>query len=193
MAGKIPKTIFALVKPAVWSLASRLLILTTDRRGSKTHQPTVATFYETGLVTALYESLLMSPVLAHLDIRQEMPPDRTGARGAPVRVDLWLRAHNGGKPTMIEVGDFSVGKVHNDLKKLAKLNPKGTNWFLAFFRGDNDLSEFVLLELLSTSFNRKNGLKTKKVRMDKSLVQVFDVHRPNHPADKFGVALLRGL
>ena len=32
MAGKIPRTIFALVEPAVWSLAARLLILTTDRK-----------------------------------------------------------------------------------------------------------------------------------------------------------------
>jgi hypothetical protein len=72
MAGKIPRTIFALVEPAVWSLAARLLILTTDRRGSAKYQPTVGTFYETGIVTALYEALLMSPVLAHLDIRHEM-------------------------------------------------------------------------------------------------------------------------
>ena len=57
MAGKIPRTVFALTEPAVWALAARLLILTTGRKGSKEHQPTVATFYETGIVTALYEAV----------------------------------------------------------------------------------------------------------------------------------------
>lgn len=134
MAGKIPRTIFALVEPAVWSLAARLLILTTDRQGSKKHQPTVATFYETGIVTALYEALLMSPELAHLEIRHEMGFKTTVGKGAPKQVDLWLRPHNGGHPIMIEAGDFGVGKVHRDLAKLKTLNSNGTNWFLAFFR-----------------------------------------------------------
>jgi hypothetical protein len=178
------------VEPAVWSLAARLLILTTDRKGSKKHQPTVATFYETGIVTALYEALLMSPVLAHLDIRHEMPFKSGGGKGAPKQVDLWLRPHNGGHPIMVEAGDFGVGKVHRDLAKLKTLNAKGTNWFLAFFRqspiADDPLGE------LEKSFKRKNGLDHKMVKMEKALVRSFDVYRPAAPPDKFGVALLRG-
>lgn len=127
MAGKIPRTIFALVEPAVWSLAARLLILTTGRKGSKKHQPIVATFYEAGVVTALYEALLMSPVLAHLEIRHEMPFKTSAGKGAPKQVGRWLRPHNGGNPIMIEAGDFEVGKVHRDLEKLKSLNSKGTN------------------------------------------------------------------
>lgn len=190
MVGKIPRTIFALVEPAVWSLAARLLILTTDRPGSKKHQPTVSTFYETGLVTALYEALLMSPMLAHLEIRHEMSFEKLQGRGAPKRVDLWLRPHNGGRAIMIEVGDFGVKKVHSDLAKLKVLNPKGTIWFLAFFRKEpaaaNPYCE------LKKSFDRGNGLDTAKVIMSKPLVRSFDVYRPNSKPDKFGAALLRG-
>jgi hypothetical protein len=170
MAGKIPRTIFAL--------------------GSTKHQPTVATFYETGIVTALYEALLMSPVLAHLEIRHEMAYKTTAGKGAPKQVDLWIRPHNGGCPIMIEAGDFGVGKVHKDLAKLKTLNAKGTNWFLALFRylptAADPLSE------LTKSFQRSNGLDHSKVKMEKSLVRTFEVFRPGAEADKFGVALLRG-
>lgn len=191
MAGKIPRTVFALTEPAVWSLAARLLILTTDRKGSKEYKPTVATFYETGIVTALYEAMLMSPVLAHLDIRHEMCFKTTKGKGAPKQVDIWFRPHNGGDPTMIEAGDFAVGKVHDDLAKLAKLNPKGDNWFLAFFRRE-PISADPLAEL-KRSFKRTNGLDDSKVKMDRALVRSFDVFRPNEKPDKFGVALLRGI
>jgi len=192
MAGKIPQTILTLVEPAMWSLAARLLILTTDRKGSKKHQPTVATFYETGIVTSLYEALLMSPVLAHLDIRHEMAFKTTAGKGAPQRVDLWLRPHNGGTPIMIEAGDFSVGKVHKDLAKLKKLNSKGTNWFLALFREGSAAAK--PLEELENSFRRGNGLDDTKVKMEKSLVQSFEVFRPGGGVpDKFGMALLRGI
>lgn len=190
MAGKIPRTVFSLVEPAVWSLAARLLVLTTDRIGSKKHQPTVATFYETGIVTSLYEALLMSPVLAHLEIRHEMGFKSTEGKGAPKQVDLWLRPHNGGRPIMIEAGDFGVGKVHRDLSKLKMLNRKGTNWFLAFFR-QGLIATNPLIEL-EKSFQRKNGLDYTKVVMEKSLVRSFDVFRPGSAPDKFGIALLRG-
>lgn len=192
MAGRIPRTVFSLVEPAVWSLAARLLILTTGRKGSAKHKPTVATFYETGLVTALYEALLMSPALAHLDIRHEMPFKEGTGKGAPKRVDLWLRAHNGGTPTMIEAGDFEPAKVHSDLGKLTKIDPKATRWFLAFFR---DLPAAATpLEVLEKSFSRKGGgLDSKQVELDEALVRSFEVYRPGALPDKFGVALLRGL
>lgn len=51
MAGKIIKTTFELVEPAMWALASKLLILSTERKGAEKHKPSVATFYETGIVT----------------------------------------------------------------------------------------------------------------------------------------------
>jgi hypothetical protein len=191
MPGRIPKTIFALVEPAVWSLAARLLILTTDRRGSARAKPTVATFYETGIVTSLYEAMLMSAVLANYDIRHEEPYKLTTGKGAPKQIDLWLRPHNGGKPIMIEAGDFVPGKVHRDLAKLKHLNLNGTNWFLAFFR--NAPTNADPLAELKRSFKRKNGLDKLKVQLEPSLVRSFDVFRPNRTPDKFGVVLLRGL
>ena len=189
MAGKIPTTIFRLVEPAVWSLAARLLILTTGRKGSAKAKPSVATFYETGLVTSLYEAMLMSAVLTNYDIRHEEPYKTPGKKGAPKQVDLWLRPHNGGIPILIEAGDFAPGKIHRDLAKLKKLNPKGTNWFLAFFR-KSPKSANPTLEL-ARSFKRKGGLDAKKVKLDKTLVTSFEVFRPNGNPDKFGVALLR--
>jgi hypothetical protein len=189
MAGKVPRTIFALVEPAVWSLAARLLILTTDRKGSAKAKPSVATFYETGIVTSLYEAMLMSAVLSNYDIRHEEPYKKNKSKGAPKQVDLWLRPHNGGIPILIEAGDFSPGKVHADLAKIRKLNPNGTNWFLAFFR-KSPISADPLKEL-QRSFKRKNGLDSKSVKLEKVLVRSFDVFRPNGTPDKFGVALLR--
>ena len=189
MAGKVPKTVFALVEPAVWSLAAQLLILTTGRRGSTKHRPDVSTFYETGIVTSLYQAMLMSPVLANYDIRHEMSFPTPG-KGAPKRVDLWMRPHNGGWPMMIEAGDFGVNKVHSDLDKLQTLNPSGTNWFLAFFRGKD--AENDPFPELKKSFERANGLNGEKVTMERSLVKSFDVYRPNEKPDRFGLALLRG-
>jgi hypothetical protein len=191
MAGNIPRTIFRLVEPAVWSLAARLLILTTDRKGSNESKPTVATFYETGIVTSLYEAMLMSAVLSNYDIRHEERYKVTAGKGAPKQVDLWLRPYNGGNKIMIEAGDFSPGKVHRDLAKLKKLNPKGTNWFLAFFRKE-PVSADPMTEL-ERSFKRKNGLKATLVKLEPSMVSSFDVFRPDGNPDKFGAALLRGL
>ena len=190
MPGKIPTTIFRLVEPAVWTLAARLLILTTDRKGSQKAKPTVATFYETGIVTALYEAMLMSAVLANYDIRHEEPFRSTTGKGAPKRVDLWLRPHNGGNPILIEAGDFAAGKVHGDLAKIKKLNPKGTNWFLAFFRSGAPAAK-PLVEL-NRSLKRKNGISSKHVKLESKLVQSFQVFRPNGVPDAFGVALIRG-
>ena len=189
MAGRIPRTIFRLVEPAVWTLAARLLILTTDRKGSEKSKPTVATFYETGIVTSLYEAMLMSAVLSNYDIRHEEPYKTPGKKGAPKQVDIWLRPHNGGIPILIEAGDFSPGKVHRDLAKLKKLNPSGTNWFLAFFRKPPK-SGSPLLEL-QRSFKRKRGLDSARVKMENVLVTSFVVFRPNGSPDKFGVAMLR--
>lgn len=188
MAGYISKTVISLVEPAVQALAARLFVLTTGRSGSAHFKPTVATFYETGLVTALYEQLLMTPVLRHLEIRHEMPYH--GPVGAPKQVDLWLRHLNGAHPQLIEAGDFAVGKVHRDLAKAKALNPNGANWFLAFFRGEGaDDPDSVI----ATSLSRKNGLDSARVARDPGLVTSFKVYRPGAVPDTFGAVLLRGL
>ncbi|MBI5820324.1 MAG: hypothetical protein HZA88_15255 [Verrucomicrobia bacterium] len=187
----ISQTIFSLVKPAVQSLAGRLFVLTSGRDGSQKYRPTVNTFYETGIVTALYEHLLMSPLLQHLEIRHEMPYH--GPVGAPKRVDLWLRPVNGGHPTLVEAGDFAVGKVHEDLKKISGINPNGTNWFLAFFRDPGETKPQDPWAVLRDSFARANGLDTNHVEADPSLVTHFEVYRPTGDHDTFGVALLKGL
>lgn len=192
MPGKIPTTIFRLAEPAVWSLAARLLILTTDRKGSAKAKPTVATFYETGIVTSLYEAMLMSAALSNYDIRHEEPYKNGSGAGAPKRVDLWLRPHNGGTPILIEAGDFSTKKVHDDLAKIKKLNPKGDNWFLALFRSGKGAED--PLSLLEHSFSMKTkGLNKTLVKLEPKLVHSFPVFRPNGKPDSFGVALLRGL
>ncbi len=186
----IPETIFSLVQPAVQALAARLFVLTSGRKGSIKYRPTVNTFYETGIVTALYEHLLMSPILQHLEIRHEMPYH--GPVGAPKRVDLWLRPVNGGNPILIEAGDFAVGKVHNDLAKIKAINPNGTNWFLAFFRDPKKTNPGDPLTVLMNSLAHGAGLDPAKVEVDQTLVTHFEVYRPTGDHDTFGVALIRG-
>lgn len=183
-------TLLSLVQPAVYAVAARLFVLTTDRAGSKKYKPTVATFYETGLITSLYEQMLMCPTFQHLDIRHEMPYQ--GPIGAPERVDLWARHLNGAHPQLIEAGDFSVKKVHDDLGKAMRLNPNGANWFLAFFRhpgyGAHDPWPVIF-----KSFTRSNGLDPKLVQADQRLAISFLVYRPDGKHDPFGAALFRGI
>jgi hypothetical protein len=118
--------------------------------------------------------MLMTAALSHYEIRHEEPFPGVG-RGAPKRVDLWLRPHNGGNPMLIEAGDFAVGKIHRDLEKIRALNPNGQNWFLAFFRTAS-LNE-DLVGLIKQSFERKNGLDKNKVAYSESLIRTFGVFR----------------
>lgn len=185
----IPHTIASIVQPSVYALAVRLFVLTTGRAGSAKYKPTVSTFYETSLVTSLYEHLLMSPDLAHLDIRHEMP--FPGGSGAPKKVDLWLRPVNGGYAHCIEAGDFGVGKAHSDAAKLSSINPNGSNWFLAFFRSDSAARD--PWGTLTTSFGRSNGLDGSLLAMNDDLTGSFTVYRPNGAHSPFGYSLLRVL
>ena len=183
----IPRTIAVFAQPAVYAVSARLFVLTTDRLGSSQFKPTVATFYETGLVTSLYEHLLMSPTLAHLDIRHEMP--FPGIAGRPKPVDLWLRPANGGFAHCVEAGDFGVRKAHADAAKLRKINPKGSNWFLAFFRGRAEALDPCAT--LDASFQRANKLNHKIVEFDKHLTSSFKVYCLNGVHDSFGYSLLK--
>ena len=173
----------------MYALAVRLFVLTTERAGSASFKPTVSTFYETSLVTSLYEHLLMSPLLAHLDIRHEMP--FPGVAGRPKQVDLWLRPVNGGYAHCIEAGDFGVGKAHADAHKLKAINPNGANWFLAFFRTGEEAKNPLIT--LQNSFKRANGLDKYILKLDENLVKTFEVYRPNGLHSPFGFALLRVL
>jgi hypothetical protein len=119
-----------LIEPAVRSRADQLYVLSGGRPGSKKRKPNITTYYETGLVVALFEYLLMSPKLAHLEICHERAYRATTR---PEQVDIWIKPVNGGIETLIECGDFSPGKVKDDAEKMRRLNPRGVNWFLAFF------------------------------------------------------------
>jgi hypothetical protein len=99
---------------------------------------------------------------------------------------------NGGHPHLIEAGDFSVGKVHMDLAKIASINPNGTNWFLAFFRDPTTTNPNDPWSVLQRSLLHGAGLDGSKVEADQSLVANFEVYRPTGDHDMFGVALLRG-
>jgi hypothetical protein len=191
VAGKVVKTTFELVEPAMWGLASRLLILSTERKGAKKHKPSVSTFYETGIVNALYEAMLMSPALSNQDIRHEMPDKRLpGAKGAPKQVDLWLRPHNGGIPTMIECGDFSSSKVHRDLDKIKKMNPNGQNWFLAFFRDEPHASDPKAC--VAKAFKRRTGgLNARTIHQSRVLYHTFQIYKSKGMYESFGLAMFQ--
>jgi hypothetical protein len=176
------------MEPAAQAVAARLFVLTTRRPGSAKYRPTVATFYETSLVTSLFEFLLMSPVLINLEIRHEMKYKKPGKVGAPKRVDLWLRQPNGGRPHLIEAGDYTAKKVHADLKKLKNLDAQAYRWFLAFFRKQDATDAKTIIETAFTD----TKLDTTVVGFEPSLATTFTVYRPNGTTDSFGVALLRG-
>jgi len=180
-------TVCSSVEPAIYALAVKLFVLTTDRKGSARHKPTVGTFYETGIVTAIYEHLLMMPKLSHLEIRHEMPYQ--GPAGAPKRVDLWIRPPNGGYAHLIEAGDFGVKKIHADLRKIKKLNPRGSNWFLAFFRDSATASDYE--NTIKRSLQRGNGLKPAEVQFNPLWANSFKVYRPNNDYDNFAFAVFK--
>jgi hypothetical protein len=182
----IPRTVFDLVEPAVRSLASRLFVLTGGRAGSAKHKVTITSFYETGIVTALFEFLLMSPELAHLEIRHENPYTATTR---PLQVDLWIRPPKGGYPHLIEAGDFKPQKLKNDAAKMRKLNKKGANWFLAFFREEPDSRKPK--KKLDQARQRKGSLKGKHINIDKRLVRSFSIKLPGQVPIHFGYALIR--
>lgn len=182
----ISKTLMALIEPAIRSRADHLFVLVSGRQGSKKRKPSISTYYETGLVVALYEFLLMSPDLAHLEISHEVKYDK---KTRPEQADLWIRPPNGGHPTLIECGDFTPGKVKADAEKMRRLNPNGTNWFLAFFRDAEGAARDPWQKLKSCR-SRKGSLKGKHLDMSERFTGTFAINLPGQTIH-FGWALIR--
>lgn len=187
--GTIAPVVAKLVQPAVYSLAGRLFVLSSWRAGSKKWKPRVEKLFETGLVTSLYEQMLMCSALSQLDIRREM--NEWSDPKCDIRADLWLRNLGGGLPLIIQAGDFAPTKVHDDLGKARKVNPDGHNWFLAFFRHDQAKAK-VPWQTVEKSFKRKfEGLDSKQVAAAEKLCGTFEVYRPDGEHQSFGYALLK--
>lgn len=187
----IPKTVLCLVQPAVYACAARLYVLTHDRPGSQKAKPNIRSFYETGIVASLYESLLMAPPLADYDIRWEEPHK---INGSTWWVDLWLKNAGGGLPVRIEAKDYSKAGVEEDAKKLIALhqNDKVTSsWVLAFFRDLTSPDPSVVVSTIADSLKRSNGLDPSLVNFDDRLATAFEVYRPDGNHDVFGAALIR--
>jgi hypothetical protein len=208
----VSRAILDLVQPAVTGLAGRLFVLTEGRRGARSAKPNIFTFYETALVHALYETMLMSPKLDAWDIRIE---EKENGKW----IDLWLRRHDGGRPIRIEAGDLPqgvAGKANSDARKLRLLDkgtPAESNWILCFVR---DLQKEIdankrkniqrvrqrkrrlltdgkalLQQRIKKSLVRVNGLDPGLLRFEPKLIRVFTIYRPGAKNDVFGVALLR--
>lgn len=181
----ITKTLKALIEPAVRSRADRLYLLTGGRPGSQKRKPNITNYYETGLVVALYEFLLMAPELAHLEICHERAyPGST----KPEQVDLSIQPVNGGRVTLIECGDFSPKKLKDDLIKMRRLNPDGTNWFLAFFRDPQTASD--PWRKLKECRGRKSSLKGVHIDLAEKFCGSFQIRLPNSTI-QFGYALVK--
>lgn len=182
----ISKSICGAVEPAVLQVANRLFILTSGRAGSVKRKPTISSFYETGIVSAIFEHLLMMPELAHLEIVHEKPYSH---KTKPKQVDIWIRPPNGGYETLVEAGDFSPKKVKNDASKMRQLNPYGTNWFLAFFRSEpNSLDPW---KKLNECRRRKGSLKGCRIELNQRMVDSFTIKLPHRSDVHFGFALIR--
>ncbi len=181
----IPRTVLDSVEPSIRSLSDRLFVLTAGRQGSKKAQIDISSFFETGIVVALFEFLLMTPALAHLEIRHENPYRATTK---PEQVDLWIRAPTGGRAVVIEAGDFSPGKVKNDAKKMRRLNRNGTNWFLALFRDYHAAAPWARI---NSCRRRKGSLKGCHLGLDEKFVRSIVIRLPGRDPIHFGYALIR--
>jgi hypothetical protein len=181
----VSKTLKTLIEPAVRSRADRLYVLTGGRPGSQKRKPTMANYYETGLVVALYEFLLMAPDLAHMEICHER-----GYRGRtkPEQVDLSIQPVNGGRVTLVECGDFSPKKLKDDVCKMRRLNPKGANWFLAFFRNPDTASD--PWKKIKECRGRKRSLKGVHIDLAEKFCGHFKIELPNS-CIFFGYALIK--
>jgi hypothetical protein len=181
----VSRTVMTLIEPAIRSRADRLYLLATGRPGSKKRAPSITNYYETGLVVSLYEFLLMSPDLAHLEISHEVKYEK---KTRPEQVDLWIKPVNGGHPTLIECGDFTPGKVKADAKKMRRLNPNGTNWFLAFFRDDETAKD--PWSKLKYCRGRKDSLKGKQLGLEQRFTGSFSITLPKETIH-FGWSMIR--
>lgn len=128
----------------------------------------------------------MLPELSHLEICHEKPYAK---KTRPVQVDLWIRPPNGGRDTVVEAGDFSPHKVKKDASKMRRLNPRGTNWFLAFFRDEPD-SQDPWTKLVACR-KRKGSLKGTHLGLDERMTGTFTIQLPNQDPVHFGYALIR--
>ena len=192
---KIPRTVCGLIEPAVRSVADRLYILTGGRHGSRKHRPSIEKYFETGIVTAIYEHLLMSPTISHLEVRHENPYTK---KTRPEQIDLWIRhpPPNAGPATAIECGDFTPGKLKDDASKLRRLNRNGTNWFLAFFREQptskkQNPSSLNPYDALIQCRGRKGSLKRVRITIDKRMTKTFRISLPEQDDLIFGFSLVR--
>ncbi len=181
----ITNTVKKLVEPAVRSRADRLYLLTGARPGSQKRKPTISNYYETGLVVALYEFLLMAPKLAHLEICHERAYK---GKTKPEQVDLSIQPVNGGRVTLIECGDFSPKKVKDDVSKMRRLNPDGTNWFLAFFRDQKTACD--PWKKIQECRGRKGSLKGVRIELAKKFCDSFTIELPDSTIC-FGFALIK--
>jgi hypothetical protein len=186
---KIPRTIFDLVKPSVVFFAYRLLLLTHNRPGSAHSRLEVATLFETGIVTSLYEHMLMSPSLREYEIRREWKI-RTGARQRPEQIDLWLRPKGGGRPFLVEVGDYTAAKAKHDLNKCHTHDPNAYCWFLALFRDKPNEARDPFGKLTRSASNRR-GLDTTIIDFDKKYCGTFELFTAPDRKEDFGFALLK--
>jgi len=194
------KEVFAVVNPAVRHVADRLFVLSGSRHGVESRKPRIDKFFETGLVVAIFEYLLMLPSLAHLEICHEKPYRK---KTRPEQVDIWIRSIKGGTDMLIEAGDFTPGKLKDDAAKMRRLNPTGQNWFLAFFReqpkgGQTDAASQNPEKKLRNCRSRKGSLKGCHLALDKNdvdegnlLIGHFAITLPGQPMVHFGYALVR--
>lgn len=196
----IAKEVCGVINPAVRHVADRLFVLSGSRIGVADRKPRIDKFFETSIVVAVFEYLLMLPSLSHLEICHEKPyPKKT----RPEQVDIWIKNPGGGPQTLIEAGDFTPGKLKKDASKMRRLNPRGSNWFLAFFRdqpenGQTEApSQKPLAKLKKCRGDSKSlkgchlALDEEDVRRGNLIVGSFSINLPGQPTIHFGYALIR--
>jgi hypothetical protein len=179
--------IFGVVEPSLRFCAHDLQVLTANRPGNRDYHPTIVDHFETGVVFQVFRHMLMIPDLRDYEVRWEM--DIAGQY-----VDLWLRNLGGGEAHLLECGDFTPQKVHEDIAKMSALAPKGFHWFLALFRGDTETGRTDPASRIQASFDRKGGgLDPAVVEFSPDYCRSVSMAGPNGRTDVVGFALLKGL
>jgi hypothetical protein len=141
-------------------------------------------------VTSLYEYILMSPVFRDYEVRREWKI-KDGKKQRPKQIDLWLRPLTGGRPYLIEVGDFTPAKVKHDLNKTYSHDAKATHYFLAFFR-DSESHAINPFGVIEKSAKRKSkALDTSVIDFDNKYCGTFEVFTSADRSEHFGYGLLK--
>lgn len=133
----VPKCLAEATIAALMSYLTPILFLNASRPGQSKHKVKIHLVHETAVALAVFQYLLMHPVLLarNYDVRWEHQLKPARGKNIP-RADLFLSPQRGrgGRKTWIEIGDVAAEKVRIDAGKLLKERRSDSLFLLALER-----------------------------------------------------------